>query len=83
LKKPGTGTLHRSGSVAEKPATKITGFPQKVKQKMPWKKVNTDGTRATNQMQSLGRNQKKFEKMNENKPANGQCSSGTWGFRPT
>ena len=45
-----------------KNATKITGFPQKVKQKMPWKDVKTDGTRATNQLQSLEKNKKKLGK---------------------
>jgi len=46
-----------------KNATKITGFPQKVKQKMPWKDIKTDGTRATNQLQSLEKNKKKLGKI--------------------
>jgi len=43
----------------KKSATRISGFPQKVKQKMPWKEVNTDGTKAMNQLQSLEKNKKK------------------------
>jgi len=29
---------------------------------MPWKEVNTNGTRATNWLQSLEKNEKKLEK---------------------
>jgi len=62
LNEPVTGSLYRSGSATEKNATKITGFSQKVKQKMPWKEIKTDGTRATNQLQSLEKNKKQLGK---------------------